>query len=130
MDRFASYPRNMGFGIGEISERRCLVLLSILATQVPLRCARIRYQSGWEVCVDSLRGGRCWLPARWWILELPCAAPRAPRRCAKDCAWVERGCYAVRFSCPARSRLMGPGPVQRCVFRTAVLVDTGHGLAS
>src|SRR5262245_32092593 len=66
---------SLGSGLGKISERRRVVLLSLLAAKISLRHARLRHQTGGLLRLDSLcrGGGRQFA---WRLVFEPTAAAR------------------------------------------------------
>ena len=62
--------RGVGTGGGKVPHRRRLVLLSLLAAEVSLRCARLRREAGRLLRVDSLCRCRHREPDRRLVLEL------------------------------------------------------------
>ena len=79
-------PPDLGRRGREVPERRRLVLLSVLAAEVSLRCARLRHQGGGDVRLDPA-GGSGRLAA--------CAGAGSPAGCCSG---------ASRSTAPARSR--------------------------
>src|SRR5215472_4324389 len=86
--------RGMGASFGKVFERCRLVLLSVLASQVPLRCARVRCKTRRLLRLDSLR--RLWsrMPRGRLVFQLVAAPKSLSHVCAKDGARAQRGGYA------------------------------------
>ena len=73
------FPRDVGARRRQVSQRRGLVLLPVLAAEVPLDARALRHQGGRRRRLDSLRGGRRRLPGRRLALELAADAQPAAR---------------------------------------------------
>src|SRR4051812_26496637 len=63
LDRSSQAPADSGHRAREISQRCRVVLLSTLAAEVSLRCARIKHQTSWLLRLDSAPGCGYWLSA-------------------------------------------------------------------
>ena len=88
LDSSFSCSRNMGIGERQISQRCGLVLLSLLASEIPLRRTRLRHKGNRLVCVDAQRRGWNRLSAGWRILELFDAPSFLDRRCTQTGSWA------------------------------------------
>src|SRR5262245_34184166 len=102
-----------------------MVLLSVLASKISLRCSRLRYKGSRLLRVDTVRGFRSWQPDRRMVLELS-ASPRllagffaqdgTRRQCCVD---------AMDLLCATTASRSGDRRLQHRLFRTTVLVHAG-----
>src|SRR5215475_13696075 len=109
----------------EVSERCGLVFLPFLASEVSVRCTRIRHQGGWRVCVDSLCFFRGWQPVWRMVLERIDPARIHPEFFTQGGLGAERGGHAVHPVYYPRAGVPGADAVQYRFLRPAIVVHAG-----
>src|SRR5215469_14883440 len=77
--------------------------------------------------MDSLCRCRAWVPRRRLVLELSDSAEFLAGYGQENGFGPERGGDAPHNLCSTRCSVLGHRDFQRGVFRTAIMVDSGHG---
>ena len=93
----------------QVPERRCVVLLPVLAAKVPLRCTRIRHRSCRGIRMDSVRRRRRRLSRGRIAFELAVDPSLPARSRSQNCPGIERGRHACRVA-RAHGASLGPWP--------------------
>ncbi len=120
LDRPVSFSAGVGLGLRQVSERRGLVFLPVLAAQVLVRCATLRHQTGRLFRLDSVCGGGRRQPARRLVFEPAHSARPLSGLLAKAGPGRQRGGDAADL---LRDAIAGPDchrAVQHRVCRAAI----------
>src|SRR5215467_9045256 len=121
--------RGLGACLSKVFERRRLVLLSVLASQVPLRCTRLRRQTGRLLRLDPLRCFWSWVSRGRLVFQSAVATKPVSYLFAKNGARAQRGGYAGGRVDHASPRRDGDRDFQHRFFRPAVVVNAGDDAA-